>query len=85
WTIFICSIWPMVVNTAVGVQRVPQDYLNVADAVLTELTAAEGGEPGRSAVPHIASVISRACDDRPENARHYEEAAGDAVRAAIRI
>ena len=30
WTIFICSIWPMVVNTAVGVQRVPQDYLNVA-------------------------------------------------------
>lgn len=30
WTIFICSIWPMVVNTAVGVQRVPADYLNVA-------------------------------------------------------
>ena len=30
WTIFICSIWPMVVNTATGVQRVPQDYLNVA-------------------------------------------------------
>jgi nitrate/nitrite transport system permease protein len=30
WTIFICSIWPMIVNTAVGVQRVPQDYLNVA-------------------------------------------------------
>lgn len=30
WTIFICSIWPMVVNTAVGVQRVPSDYLNVA-------------------------------------------------------
>lgn len=30
WTIFICSIWPMVINTAVGVQRVPADYLNVA-------------------------------------------------------
>jgi nitrate/nitrite transport system permease protein len=30
WTIFICSIWPMVINTAVGVQRVPQDYINVA-------------------------------------------------------
>jgi nitrate/nitrite transport system permease protein len=30
WTIFICSIWPMVINTAVGVQRIPQDYLNVA-------------------------------------------------------
>lgn len=30
WTIFICSIWPMVINTATGVQRVPQDYMNVA-------------------------------------------------------
>ncbi len=30
WTIFICSIWPMVINTAVGVRRVPEDYLNVA-------------------------------------------------------
>ncbi len=30
WTIFICSIWPMIINTAVGVQRVPQDYLNIA-------------------------------------------------------
>nr|WP_229496231.1 nitrate ABC transporter permease [Massilia polaris] len=30
WSIFICSIWPMIVNTAVGVQRVPQDYMNVA-------------------------------------------------------
>lgn len=30
WAIFICSIWPMVINTAAGVARVPQDYLNVA-------------------------------------------------------
>jgi len=30
WAIFICSIWPMIVNTAVGVMRVPEDYLNVA-------------------------------------------------------
>jgi nitrate/nitrite transport system permease protein len=30
WAIFICSIWPMIVNTAAGVQRVPQDYMNVA-------------------------------------------------------
>ena len=29
WVIFISSIWPMIINTAVGVQRVPQDYLNV--------------------------------------------------------
>jgi len=30
WVIFISCIWPMVVNTAVGVTKVPQDYLNVA-------------------------------------------------------
>lgn len=30
WAIFICSIWPMIINTAVGVTRVPQDYMNVA-------------------------------------------------------
>lgn len=30
WVIFICSVWPMVLNTAQGVRSVPQDYLNVA-------------------------------------------------------
>ena len=34
WTIFICSIWPMIINTAVGVQRVPQDYMNVARVLI---------------------------------------------------
>jgi len=28
--IFICSIWPLVMNTAAGVRQVLQDYLNVA-------------------------------------------------------
>jgi nitrate/nitrite transport system permease protein len=30
YVIFISSIWPMILNTAVGVRQVPQDYLNVA-------------------------------------------------------
>jgi nitrate/nitrite transport system permease protein len=30
WTIFICSLWPMLINTATGVRQVPQEYLNVA-------------------------------------------------------
>lgn len=30
WTIFICSLWPMIINTAVGVRQIPQEYLNVA-------------------------------------------------------
>lgn len=30
WVIFISSIWPIIINTAMGVSQVPQDYLNVA-------------------------------------------------------
>ncbi len=30
FVIFITAIWPIVINTAVGVQRIPQDYNNVA-------------------------------------------------------
>jgi nitrate/nitrite transport system permease protein len=29
FTIAICSMWPTVLNTAIGVRNVPQDYLNV--------------------------------------------------------
>jgi nitrate/nitrite transport system permease protein len=30
YVIFVCSLWPMIVNTAVGVRQIPSDYLNVA-------------------------------------------------------
>lgn len=30
WVIFISAIWPIIINTAVGVTKVPQDYMNVA-------------------------------------------------------
>ena len=30
FTIAMCSIWPTILNTAVGVRAIPQDYLNVA-------------------------------------------------------
>jgi len=30
FTIAICAMWPTVMNTAVGVRAIPQDYLNVA-------------------------------------------------------
>jgi nitrate/nitrite transport system permease protein len=30
FTIAICSMWPTVLNTAMGVRSIPQDYLNVA-------------------------------------------------------
>ena len=30
WVIFISAVWPMIINTAAGVSKVPQDYMNVA-------------------------------------------------------
>ncbi len=30
WVIFISAIWPIIINTAVGVSHVPKDYMNVA-------------------------------------------------------
>ncbi len=30
FTVAICSMWPTVLNTAVGVRSIPEDYLNVA-------------------------------------------------------
>lgn len=30
WVIFISSIWPMILNTSMGVKLIPHDYLNVA-------------------------------------------------------
>jgi nitrate/nitrite transport system permease protein len=30
FTIAMCSMWPTVMNTALGVRSVPQDYINVA-------------------------------------------------------
>ena len=30
FTIAVCSMWPTVMNTAVGVRAIPQDYLNVS-------------------------------------------------------
>ena len=30
WVIFISAVWPMIINTSVGVSKVPQDYMNVA-------------------------------------------------------
>ncbi|NEP56232.1 MAG: nitrate ABC transporter permease [Symploca sp. SIO2G7] len=30
FVIFITAIWPIIINTAVGVQQIPQDYKNVA-------------------------------------------------------
>src|SRR5207244_8301420 len=30
FVIFITSVWPIIINTAVGIRNIPQDYRNVA-------------------------------------------------------
>lgn len=30
WVIFISAVWPIIINTSMGVSKVPQDYMNVA-------------------------------------------------------
>jgi nitrate/nitrite transport system permease protein len=51
WVIFISSIWPMVLNTAAGVQRIPQDYMNVARVLnLSEFKVFTDPVPGCAAL-----------------------------------
>lgn len=38
FTIAVCSMWPTVLNTAVGVRAIPQDYLNVAKVLKLSTT-----------------------------------------------
>ena len=33
FVIFITSIWPIIINTAVGIRNIPQDYRNVAAVI----------------------------------------------------
>lgn len=60
WVIFICSIWPMILNTAEGVRNVPQDYLNVARVLnLNEWDIARK-IPLPATLPHILTGIKLA-------------------------
>ena len=57
WTIAICSVWPLIINTATGVQRIPQDYLNVARVLnLSELKILKSIVLP-AALPHILTGI----------------------------
>lgn len=58
-----------------------QAYEHLAEAVLVELKAAESGEPGRSAISHLANVIAQSCEDGPGLAWKYESVASAAMRA----
>ena len=33
FVIFITAVWPIVINTAVGIRNIPQDYRNIADVL----------------------------------------------------
>jgi nitrate/nitrite transport system permease protein len=60
WVIFICSIWPMILNTAEGVRNVPTDYLNVAKVLnLSEWEIAKK-ILFPSSLPHILTGVKLA-------------------------
>ena len=68
FVIFICSLWPMLINTAFGVASVRRDWLNVAKTLeLTRLAHRLAGDPagGRADDPHGHAHL-----DRHRLARH---------------
>ena len=62
FVIFICSLWPMLINTAFGVAGVRRDWLNVAPhAGGRPLRTALHGDParGRAHHPHRHAHLDR--------------------------
>lgn len=60
WAIFICSLWPVMLNTAEGIRKVPRDYMNVGKVlglgewrVFTRILLP-------SALPHMANGARQA-------------------------
>jgi len=53
FTIAMCSMWPTVLNTALGVRSVPQDYLNVARVLQLSRTKTLFKVMLPSAMPYI--------------------------------
>lgn len=69
-------------TASAGAGRVPcrvDDYFCIADAIIAELDSANQGQPWRSAVDHIATVI--ATERREVDIFAFTLAAGDAIRA----
>ena len=53
FTIALCSMWPTVLNTAVGVRSIPQDYLNVAKVLKLSKLATLFKVMIPAALPHM--------------------------------
>jgi nitrate ABC transporter permease subunit len=58
FVIFITAIWPIIINTAVGIREIPQDYTNVA-RVLPATGVLSSRRPNCcvARVPHILAVV----------------------------
>ena len=54
FSIAMCAMWPTVLNTALGVRSVPQDYLNVARVLqLSKLQNVDQGDHPRGDALHV--------------------------------
>jgi nitrate/nitrite transport system permease protein len=65
FVIFITAVWPIIINTAVGIRNIPQDYRNVAQVLRTipplawlplSLAAFRDGQPSAIFVIFITAV-----------------------------
>jgi ABC-type proline/glycine betaine transport system permease subunit len=61
FAIAVCSMWPTLINTMVGVRAIPQDYWNVAKgAALSKVTTVHAHHQSRDAAVHVHRAIGSA-------------------------
>ena len=70
FVIFITSVWPIIINTAVGIRNIPQDYRNVAarGAAQSAGVLLQDHDPGGGALHlHRACASASACPGSPSS------------------
>ena len=70
FVIFITSIWPIIINTAVGIRNIPQDYRNVAQVLRLnqlEFFWQDHDPVGRALHLHRACASASACRGSPSS------------------
>ena len=70
FVIFITAIWPIIINTAVGIRNIPQDYRNVAQGAAAQsarVLLQDHGAGRRALHLHRACASASACRGSPSS------------------
>jgi hypothetical protein len=73
FVIFITAIWPIIINTSVGIRNIPQDYRNVARVLRSTASSTSRRSCCRGGAVHLHRLAHRdrpgvACDRRGRDA-----------------